>query len=583
MRHSPTLDREPRVGGRGSGVSRERSSGASAVLGSWHQRATLALAAILIAYYVLSEWLAPLPYYSMKYDPEMPYFINSLALLKGVPYAFIDHPGTPVEVLGTVMLALTRPWTRSMGALFIPYHLENPQVFLAMAHGFLTVASVACLLLLARRAVEVGSRRGIVAASAVAVAFYAVHPEAAFQTLTTWSHNSFAFPAGTLLLLGLVARLRRKEAVTPGEGMLAGVLSGLLTAVQLYFFAWGAGVITALVVQAWLRREAWMAVGRKAAASLAGVGLGFFIGFAPVMHRFREFYLWVDRLVFHQGRFGFGPEGITTAGVWLDHLELLSRQTPWPFVASGIIVGAVLTAMWLRRRSLRDRAGWWAACLGLLVQLGLLWAVIGKHPGRVYLLAVAAVIPLLLALALEALIAEGGRWPFVATGLGALVLAAFAAGWVTSAMNHIRKVDHVARIERAIEQQVLAYAHRVGKDPEELDIVWAYGSPSRCYALRFGNLAAGIALEDEIDSVCDHEWVYEVWGRYAMIGGRNETLAGNTEWDVAIIPVRFRPPVAGRVGEILDTGIESEGYGNILIVTPLAKWPEEGLPDDGAE
>ena len=573
MRHSPSLDREPSVGPQGSGVLRERSSGASGVPGLWHQWASLALAAILIGYYVLSEWLAPLPFYSMKYDPEMPYFINSLALFKGVPYAFIDHPGTPVEVLGTVMLALTRPWTRSMGALFIPYHLENPQVFLAIAHGSLTVASVACLLLLARRAIEDRSRRGIVAASAVAVAFYAVHPEAAFRTLTTWSHNSFAFPAGTLLVLWLVVRLRKKEAITPGEAVLAGVLSGLLAAVQLYFLAWSGGVITALVVQAWLRGEGWMAVGRKAVASLAGAGLGFFVGFAPVMHRFRDFYLWVDRLVFRQGRYGFGPEGITSPGVWLDHLELLSRQSPWPFVASGIIVGAVLTAMWLRRRSLRDRAGWWAACLGLLLQLGLLWAVIGKHPGSVYLLAVAAVVPLLLALALEALLAEGGRWPFVATGLGALVLAAFAAGWVSSAVNHLRKVDLVARIERAIEQQVLAYAHRVGEDPEEMDILWAYGAPSRCYALRFGNLAAGIALEDEIDSVCDHEWVYEVWGRYAMIRGRNEALAGNTDWDLAIVPDRFRPPVAGRVGEILDTGIESEGYGNILIVTPLAEWP----------
>src|SRR5688500_20285374 len=38
------------------------------------------------------------------YDPEMAYFLNSLAPFKGAPYFYTDHPGTPVEMIGTILL-----------------------------------------------------------------------------------------------------------------------------------------------------------------------------------------------------------------------------------------------------------------------------------------------------------------------------------------------------------------------------------------------------------------------------------------------------------------------------------------------
>ena len=527
------------------------------------------LAVVLIAHYILVEWLAPLPFYSMKYDPEMPYFMNSLALIKGVPYGYIDHPGTPLEVLGTIMLALTRPWTRSSGVLFIPYHLENPQVFLTIAHGFLSLASVVCVLQLAGRSVEDRSPRGILASCAVAVAFYTIDPVAAFRTLTTWSHNSFTFPFGTLLLLGMVVRLRKDETVAPGTALIVGGLAGLLSTVQLYFLAWGLGVVAAIALYTGLRGEGWWAAGRKAAAAVTGVGLGLFVGFAPVIHRFREFYLWVDRLLFHQGRYGSGPEGVTTPGVSLDHLESLSRQSPWAFVASAGIVALVLLAMRIRRKRAREDAAWWASCLALLLQLGLVWAAIGKHPGAVYLLAVAAILPVLLALALETFLQAGGRWAALGTLSAALILTTFAAGWVLSGVEHLRRVRQVSLAEAVIDREIRAYAERSGENREQMDIVWGYGVPSRCFALRFGDLFTGMSLQSEIDSLCDHEWLYEVWGEgYVRLSKTYEPLAVNTEWDIVIVPDRYRPAVSGRVGQILDTGVESEGYGNILIVTP---------------
>ena len=48
----------------------------------------------------------PQPSYR-DYDPQMAYFLNSLAPFKGAPYFYTDHPGTPVEMIGTMLLGTT--------------------------------------------------------------------------------------------------------------------------------------------------------------------------------------------------------------------------------------------------------------------------------------------------------------------------------------------------------------------------------------------------------------------------------------------------------------------------------------------
>jgi len=527
-----------------------------------------ALGAALAAYYVLVEWAVPLPFYSMKYDPEMPYFMNSLALFKGVPYRYIDHPGTPVEVLGSLLLAPTRLWTRSVGALFVPFHLENPGLFLALGHGVLTLASLAGVVWLAGRSIRDQTGRGLLASCGVAVSFFAVHPPDSFRALTWWSHNSFAFPGGTLLLFWLWLRLRKGETLSGTTAMTAGVLAGLLTAVQLYFGAWGIGVAGATGLYAWLRGEGWKEGVRKATASVLGLALGFFIGFEPVLHRFRDFYLWVDRLVSRQGRYGTGPEGISGPGPWLDNMGWLWNRGPLPFLATGIILGLLVLAIRARRGTARTDPGWWALSIALIAQLVALWVAIGKHPGTSYLLGVAAVLPILMSLALEAHLRAGGRGPATAALAGAATLALFSVGMVASGAAHVRTVRQIALAEDVIAREIRERGQDVGVGRSQMTILWGYGVPSPCAALRFGDLYTGQSLQAETDAVCGGEWFYDVWSGLVDRPGAYQPLSLSEDWDILIVPEAFRPPLTGRVGEILDTGIESEGYGHVLIVTP---------------
>ncbi|MGH2627275.1 MAG: hypothetical protein ACRDHY_11565, partial [Anaerolineales bacterium] len=424
--------------------------------------------------------------------------------------------GTPVEVLGSLLLAITRPWTRALGVLFIPYHVANPQVFLGLAHAFGTLTSVACVILLARQAVPGEGPRAVLGSAACAVCFFAAYPSAAFGVLTGWSHNSFAFSFGTLLLAGWALRLRRGGDVSFAESAVAGLAAGLLAAVQLYFLAWGFGLLVGLALYGWLHGRDIPAVVARAGAAVFGLAAGFSIGVAPVMFRFREFYHWVDRLLFHQGRYGGGPEGVAEGTRWFENLRRLSQQSPWTFILTALIVGLVFMAMWERRASPRRHPAWWASVSALLSMVALLFWAIGKHPGLHYLVAVIAVLPLLFGLALEVLVQRDGWKGVLATGAGALAVTAFVVGAGMTAAGQARTARQIAAAEEILERDFREYAARSGRDPAQLTILWVYGVPSRCMALRFGDLSTGLALENEVDALCPNEWAYEVWGGFVQ-------------------------------------------------------------------
>src|SRR5215216_4467588 len=144
------------------------------------------------------------PYYR-DYDPEMAYFMNSLAPFKGAPYFYTDHPGTPVEILGTMLVGTTYVFFTHR-ANFIGYHLENPEYFLNLAHGLITLLSVLCAISFFLTVLGTLQKPNVYLALSLALLFYGLHPSS-FKTLIVWSHTSFNFPlgAGYLILLFRVA------------------------------------------------------------------------------------------------------------------------------------------------------------------------------------------------------------------------------------------------------------------------------------------------------------------------------------------------------------------------------------------
>ncbi len=542
-------------------------------IGRVHALGVVVLLLALAGVYATTHFIRPEPPYTTKYDPEMAYMLNSLAIFKGQPYAYVDHPGTPVEVLGTLLLAVTRPLTRRWGVLFIDYHIAHPELFLALAHAFLTLASMVTVVLMARYAIRVRSAAEGLYSLAVAAAYFAVFPAQAFQSLVYWSHNSFNFFGGTLLLLALVVKLRSGRPIPAWQVVVFGLAAGVLTAVQLYFAAWVLGLAAAFCLYAILQRERWWA--GPVAALNVGVSalMGFLVATGPILYRYRELWSWVKDLLTHQGRYGRGPSGFTTPGQVADNLAWVWNRAPLPLLAAAAAVLLLAAAMALNRRRLREEPGWWAAVVGLLLQLGLTVAMIAKHPGTIYLLAVAAILPLLLALALEVLGREALPARLLAAGTSALVLVGFAVGLVVTLQQQSAVVANIRLAEVEVKRYTAEYAHSVGKAPESLTVLWGYGAPSRCYALRFGNMYIQGLFAEEIGRVCPNEWTYDVWMGYVELPTVYAPVSQSHGWDLIIVPERFLPPKSPVIGRVVITPAMTEGYGRLAIVMAAPESP----------
>ncbi len=532
-----------------------------------HRLTVAVILLLLLAYFVYTQWIEVIPYYAVKYDPEMQYFLNSLALFKGVSYAYIDHPGTPLEVIGSLLLGLTRPLTRGQGVFFIPYHLQNPQLGLTLLHALLTLFSLLTVGLLMMKAWPIKGWGSLLASLGIGVTYFAVYSPLSFQTLDWWTHNAFNLPFGTLLLLGVWFRLRQSKSLGSLQVLFISMLAGLLVTVQLYFVAWSIGILTALVLFTFFVKRDWLTTVKVGFLSFGGLLLGFFVGFAPVMHRFRRFYIWVHNLIFHQGAYGHGPEGFTTARRFVDNLLGLWGESQAVFLFSLVAFVLVIIAMLRQRKHFREIPGWWAMTIGASLQFLILWFMIGKHPGTNYLVSVAALIPILLLLSLSIFLQDESNRAYIPMILGAVLILLFLSGLVGAVKDQHGWAKQVSESEAAIGEIMQAYLEDTGKTREELTILWGYAVPSRCYALRFANVSTeGGALQEEVDEICPNEWMYDVWGGYVELPMAYEPLVENNDWDIVILPERYVPAGVEDMAEVIYTEIQTRGFGRITML-----------------
>lgn len=503
----------------------------------WSQIAVACvLASVLLGFWVYVDFVRPAPFYTIKYDPEMPYLLNSLATFKSQPYAYFHHPGTPVELIGTILLAVLKTGTRLPSEAFVEWTLANPEVFLRWAHGLIALGSAATAALIVLAGRPIRAWRDLLASSALAVAFFAVHPPYAFDSLAFWSHNSFAFPGGTLLLVLLGMRLGRAQPLAAWERILVGLVAGGLTAFQLYFATWVLGMGTAVAVHEWRQTRR---LGRGGVGFLT-VGVSAVAGFGaatlPILHRYREFSWWVRGIVNHQGMFGAGPLGVTSLARMRDNFsELWQGGGAAVFALSGLGVLALGVCAWLLRGERRLSHAWSAMGVGLAAQVLVTAVLILKHPRVTYLLALASLLPVILILAAEGLDRLGRVGRIGVNLLSAGLVLAFVGSGVRSLARHHERLAWVQLSEREVERFLGEYSEKSGIPRDRLGLLWGFGTPSRCFALRFGNGFADRIFADEIEEVCPTEGLYNIWEGVIEDGLGGGRLEENDRWDVLVV------------------------------------------------
>jgi len=520
------------------------------------------LACVLAALWIIEYFLLETPTHIRGYDPQMPYFLNSLAIFKSEPYQYIDHPGTPVELIGTFLMGLMRPFVGLRSDSYILYLLENPEKFFLVGYAFLTIASMATIIMLSRFSLRLETTRDVLQGAGIGALFFVLLPPISYSTLLNWSHNSFNFAFGSLLLLGLYLVLLREKLPSLQAVAALGFGAGVLTAVQLYFSTWVIGIALSVGIYIYLTSKRFTKTILYSSSVIVSSVVGFILSTLPILHRYREFTWWIKSLIFHQGKYGYGASGITTLPKLFHNLTDLVKSMPLPYLSSLFLVTLLAIAVWHLRSSLSKRPEWIALSIGLTIQLIITHILILKHPATTYLLAIAAILPFILALSVSAFQNNRGKMSFFISGLSILVLLSFAYGALRMASSRIEFSNRLSNLVEEATQMRFMVAEEAGKSQESIAVLWGYGTASSCFALRFGDIYSGGVFDSEIENICPDDWMYDVWSEKAILPNGPQDLINSDEWDLLVVPAKKRPQDMDHAGKIFYSE-----YGTVEYIT----------------
>jgi hypothetical protein len=452
----------------------------------------------------------------------------------------VDHPGTPVEVLGTLILVLTYPFTGGNQDQFVSYHLQNPSLFLVTARSLVTFASLLSVVLIARYALPIRDWKDVALSIAISVSYFAIHPHDeqiiaydSFVSVSVWSHNSFNLPFGTVLLLALLVLLRSENEPSRRKAIVLGFAAGILTAIQLYFAVWVICIAVAFYMFGALTNHTL----RQTLVTGAMVVLSSLIGFAvatiPVFPRYNVFLGWVWQLINAQGLYGTGARGFTSVESLTANFDNLLREAPHVIVTTGIVVAILGYILFVQARKTNNWRGMWACGFGLLIHTLLLALFILKHAQPVYLVAISATMPILLAVIFSDL-SQGMRLlKHMRPLLALVIMMVFLVNFMRAISFHHERINRVAEFDATVQLAMDNYAGAIGTTPESLRVYWAYPANSRCMGLWFGNEYADRAFSGELEQVCVNEQMFNVWPQGVVLGDRFVPLE-NGEWDILI-------------------------------------------------
>jgi hypothetical protein len=297
--------------------------------------------------------------------------------------------------------------------------------------------------------------------------------------------------------------------------------------------------------------------------------VGFFLGTLPAARQLPRFLSFVRNIATHQGIYGHGPAGFTSASLWTTNARYILGVAPWLFVAAAAAFALLIALLAIRRPRGRREAGLWALAAGVALQFAILFALFGKHPSPFYPPALAALLPVLLAVAFTLARRRGPRVALAGGVLAAVTLVAAAGSFALAAGAHGRRIAFRA----AMDEEVRRY--RAEATGAELLLWGPVPADSRCYALWGANIYLADAFRAEVTQACPADGL--AWSNSVALPD-GWSAAGPTPALLVIPekgPVRFPafaalgPPEA--LGEARDPGGQRLAFYRVEVREGLAR------------
>ncbi len=311
--------------------------------------AGLIVCAVVLGFTCYTTFIAPRPYYVTDIDSEQDYYYNAQLAGHGLPLS-VHHPGTPIHILGGVILA------------GVGEGLQHTQQFHDVAYlaaALATALAMALFVALAMRDEPFG------------VAFLALACVVAWPTTLTYLNNfgadSFIVAAGLPPLACFWRSLERPLERARSALFWTGIGLGVCLTVKMTFAPLVAAIGAAVVVRSWRGAGRTRDVLHGVLPLAAGFAAGYLIATIPIWGRLTLVWwrLFQRPDVVPQGE-GLLPDIVTSLGVMWAANPPLVCVTVGGLVLAGVIACRAVLAKGTKRAELDYVAGGvFLAVLGL--------------------------------------------------------------------------------------------------------------------------------------------------------------------------------------------------------------------------
>ena len=474
-------------------------------------------------------------------DPEYVYLLNAanLAGLKGVGH--IDHPGTPVQVLGAVTIRVLYFFNFSATVDMQTDVMQRPEYYLNAINRVLIALEAIMLFLLGLATFRFSGSLWPALWLQSAPFFSITVLQFGLTRVTPEPFLFFSSLAMVTLLIVFLHKSNETEKLTrpntPSGGSVENPpprtrLLNFLSTQPLIFFLFalvtGFGIankitflptaIIPLVIIPKIKNKIYY---------LVGVGIGFVVFTLPIIRMYPRFFGWIVDLLTHSGRYGSGPSQLLSTESYLQNLKtLLSGNL---LFSASLILAFVAIAFSVFIPKWRRTAGS-TFYFKLLVAIaaaqlfGLL--MVSKHSSHHYLMPVLnlAGLALLLVFLLLKHILEPGK-----KGRKILIIAApvlFILAFVL--VNPINRFNKTISQLTSLKEKSLALYAEVETGYADYAKVYYYRSSSPAYALKFGNDLSRSYHSQTLQKIYKDTWFYDIWTRRYTTFDYNETVPFET-------------------------------------------------------
>ncbi|WP_041673537.1 glycosyltransferase 87 family protein [Sulfuricella denitrificans] len=281
-------------------------------------------------------------------DPAYVYLINGLYLLEGHIPGHIDHPGTPLQILGAATIFLRWGISWIMGIVQGDVATEvfrDPELYMATIGAVLLFLNVGALYYLGRRILQVTEsyRLALLVQTAPFIFGLLLIPRAIY--LSPEALLIFA----SLCLLGVLAGdvfrpledETQRNKLTP---VLAGAICGFGLAVKLTFLP-----MLGLLLLLHSYRRFFQAVGYAL--------VSFIVCVLPILPNLLVYFRWVRNIAKHTGRNGSGSEGVVDWGAVPSNFLALLKAFPFLYFVVCALAMAMVLMWWRDRSEKNDKRG----------------------------------------------------------------------------------------------------------------------------------------------------------------------------------------------------------------------------------